>query len=196
MPATLALAGGSLVRFERYQLAATTLGVLAGIMQVFALLAYLSDGHRFYSSVWMPTPLTAVGLLCVVIAIVLRTAMPALRRPRPNLLIMLGCDNIAPLLPFGLYTGIRITDAQLREVRHEPSICRRELTVRSSARSRDSRQPSFRQGDFAEFQRQAEVWLALQQRGNIVLIERKCSNSLIPSCLSASLCQKRLSLNL
>ncbi len=170
-------AGRSPSRFERYQLAATALGVLAGVMQVFALLAYLSDGHRFYSSVWRPTPLTAVGLLCVVIAIVLRTAMPALRRPRPNLLIMLGGDNIAPLLLFGLYTGIRITDAQLREVRHE------QLTVRSSARSRDSRQPSFRQGDFAEFQRQAEVSLALQQRGNIVLIERNMQqlvNTFVP----------------
>jgi hypothetical protein len=113
---------------------------------------------------------------------------------RPNLLIMLGCANIAPLPLFGLYTGIRITDAQLREVRHEPSICRRELTVRSSARSRDSRQPSLRQGDFAEFQRQAEVSLALQQRGNIVPMERNMQQ--LASCLSASLCQKRLSLNL
>jgi len=33
-----------------------------------------------------------------------------------QLQVMLGCAIIAPLLLFGVYTGIRITDAQLREV--------------------------------------------------------------------------------
>jgi hypothetical protein len=32
---------------------------------------------------------------------------------------MLGCAIVAPLLLFGVYTGIRITDAQLRDVRNE-----------------------------------------------------------------------------
>jgi hypothetical protein len=124
VPVALALAGVplALCRFERYQFAVTAPGILAGVMQVFALLAYLGNGHRFYNSVWTPTPIAAVGLLCVAIAIVLRIgAMPALRKPRPlwHLLIALGCAIIAPLLLFGLYTAIRITDAQLREVRNE-----------------------------------------------------------------------------
>jgi PAS domain S-box-containing protein len=185
VPVALALAGGSLAlsRFERYHFATTALGVLVGVMQVFALLAYPSDGHRFYSSVWMPTPLTAVGLLCVAIAIVLRIgATPALRKPRPlwHLLIMLGCAIIAPLLLFGLYTGIRITDAQLRQVRHElMSQARilsagvdREIVSEIARLQALAASPSLHQGDFTEFQRQAEVSLALQQRGNIVLIDR------------------------
>src|SRR5260370_16927921 len=43
--------------------------------------------------------------------------------------------------------------------------------------------PSLRQGDFAEFQRQAEASLALQQRGNIVLIDRNMQqlvNTFVP----------------
>jgi len=124
VPVALALAGASLAvsRFERYHFAAIALAGLAGVMQVFALLAYLSGVHTFYGAVWTPRPATAVGLLCVAIAIVLRIgAMPALRKPRPlwHLLVMLGCAIIAPLLLFGLHTGIRITDAQLRDVRND-----------------------------------------------------------------------------
>ena len=50
VPVALALAGASLAlsRFERYHFAATALGGLAGLMQVFALLAYLSGVHTFY----------------------------------------------------------------------------------------------------------------------------------------------------
>src|SRR5258707_7256039 len=123
VPVALALAGASLAlsRFERYHFAATALGGLAGLMQVFNLFAYLSGVHTFYGSVETPRPLTAVGLLCVVIAIVLRIgAMPALRKPRPlwQLQVMLGCAIISPLLLVGVDTGIRITDAQLREVRN------------------------------------------------------------------------------
>ena len=42
--AALALVGGSLARsrFERYHFAAAALGALAGVIQVFALLVYLS----------------------------------------------------------------------------------------------------------------------------------------------------------
>ncbi len=119
--------------------------------------------------------------------------MPALRKPRPlwHLLIMLGCAIIAPLVLFGLYTGIRITDAQLREVRNELVS---EASILSAGVDRQiigeierlqalAASPSLRQGDFAEFQRQAEASLALQQRGNIVLIDRNMQqlvNTFVP----------------
>ena len=185
VPVALAFAASSLAlsRFERYHFAAAALGCLAGLMQVFALFAYLSGVHTFYGTIGTPRPLTAGGLLCVAIAVVLRIgAMPALRKPRPlwHLLIMLGCAILAPLVLFGVYTGIRITDAQLREVRSE---------LRSEARSLSAdvdreiigeierlqalaASPSLRHGEFAEFQRQAEAALVLRQSGNIMLIDR------------------------
>jgi len=196
VPVALALAGASLAlsRFERYHFAATALGGLAGLMQVFALFAYLSGVHTFYGSVETPRPLTAVGLLCFVIAIVLRIgAMPALRKPRPlwQLQVMLGCAIIAPLLLFGVYTGIRITDAQLREVRN---VLMSEARILSAGVDRViigeierlqalAASPSLRQSDFAEFQRQAEASLALLQSGNIVLIDRNMQqlvNTFVP----------------
>jgi PAS domain S-box-containing protein len=185
VPVALALTGASLAlsRFERYHLAATALGGLAGLMQMFALFAYLSGVHTFYKSVETPRPLTAVGLLCISVAIVLRIgAMPALRRPRPlwHLLIMLGCAIIAPLLLFGVYTGIRITDAQLRDVRNElmgeardlSADVDREIIGEIERLQALAASPSLRRGDFVEFQRQAEASLALRQSGNIVLIDR------------------------
>ena len=196
VPLALVLAGGSLAlsRFERYHFAATALGALAGAIQVFALLAYLSGTYTFYGSIRTPTPLTAVGLLCIAGAIVLRVGtMPGLRKPRPlwELQVMLGCAIIAPLVLFGLYTGIRITDAQLGEVRGELMSEARTLSAgvdrvfigeieRLQALAAS---PSLRQGDFAEFQRQAEASLALQQRGNIVLIDRNMQqlvNTFVP----------------
>jgi len=196
VPLALALVGGSLTlsRFERYHFAAAALGALAGAIQVFALLAYLSGTYTFYGSIRTPTPLTAVGLLCVAGAIVLRVGtMPGLRKPRPlwQLQVMLGCAIIAPLLLFGLYTGIRITDAQLHDVRENLAIEARTLSAgvdrvfigeieRLQALAAS---PSLRQGDFAEFQRQAEASLALQQRGNIVLIDRNMQqlvNTFVP----------------
>src|SRR6266446_5908666 len=196
VPLALVLAGGSLAlsRFERYHFAATALGAVAGATQVFALLAYLSGTYTFYGSIRTPTPLTAVGLLCVAGAIVLRVGtMPGLRKPRPlwELQVMLGCAIIAPLVLFGLYTGIRITDAQLRNVREDLAIETRTLSAgvdrvfigeieRLQALAAS---PSLRQGDFAEFQRQAEASLALQQRGNIVLIDRNMQqlvNTFVP----------------
>jgi hypothetical protein len=196
VPVALALAGASLAlsRFERYHFAATALSGLAGLMQVFNLFAYLSGVHTFYGSVETPRPLTAVGLLCVVIAIVLRIGgMPALRKPRPlwQLQLMLGCAIIAPLLLFGLYTGIRITDAQLREVRNE---LMSEARILSAGVDREiigeierlqvlAASPSLRQGDLAEFRHQAEASLALQQRGNVVLIDRNMQqlvNTFVP----------------
>jgi hypothetical protein len=95
VPVALTLASVSLAlgRFERHHFAATALGGLAGVMQVFALLSHLSGIYRFYGSVGTPAPLTATALLCIAIAIVLRLgAMPALRKPRPlwHLLTLLG----------------------------------------------------------------------------------------------------------
>src|SRR5258706_2976921 len=104
---------------------------------------------------------------------------------------MLGCAIIAPLLLFGLYTGIRITDAQLREVRDE---LMSEARILSAGVDRViigeierlqalAASPSLRQGDLAEFQRQAEASLTLQQRGNIVLINRNMQqlvNTFVP----------------
>src|SRR5712675_1878746 len=196
VPLALVLAGGSLAlsRFERYHFAATALGAVAGTTQVFALLAYLSGTYTFYGSIRTPTPLTAGGLLCVAGAIVLRVGtMPALRKSRPlwQLQVMLGCAIIGPLLLFGVYTGIRITDAQLRNVREDLAIEARTLSAgvdrvfigeieRLQALAAS---PSLRQGDFAGFQRQAEASLALQQRGNIVLIDRNMQqlvNTFVP----------------
>src|SRR5262249_33296748 len=170
------------------------LGALAGVTQVFALLVYLSGTHTFYAAIKTPTPLTAVGLLCVAGPIVLRVGtMPALHKSRPlwQLLVMLGCAIIAPLLLFGVYTGIRITDAELHDVRENLAIEARSLSAgvdrvmigeieRLQALAAS---PSLRQGDLAEFQRQAEASLALQQIGNIVLIDRNMQqlvNTFVP----------------
>src|SRR5258706_16132101 len=107
--------------------------------------------------------------------------MPGLRKPRPlwQLQVMLGCAIIAPLLLFGVYTGIRITDAQLREVWN---VLMSEARILSAGVDRViigeierlqalAASPSLRQGDFAEFQRQAEASLTLLESGNILLID-------------------------
>jgi PAS domain S-box-containing protein len=185
VPVGLALAGGSLAlsRFERCRFAATALGGLVCGMEVFALLAYLSGIHTLYGSLGTPRPATAGGLLCVAVGVIMRIgAMPALRTPRPlwHLLIMLGCAIIAPLLLFGVYTGVRVTDAQLRDIRNElmseahtlSADVDREITGEIKRLQALAASPSLRQGDFAEFQRQAEASLALRQSGNIVLIDR------------------------
>jgi PAS domain S-box-containing protein len=185
VPVGLTLAGSSLAlsRFERYHFAATALGVLVGAMELFGLLAYLSGIHTLYGSLATPRPATAGGLLCVAVGVILRIgAMPALRKPRPlwHLLIMLGCAIIAPLLLFGVYTGFRITDAQLRDVRNNLISEARTLSAdvdrevageikRLRALAASS---SLHQGDFAEFQRQAESSLASRQGGNITLVDR------------------------
>src|SRR5712672_319585 len=185
VPVGLALAGSSLAlsRFERYRFAATALGGLVCGMEVFGLLAYLSGIHTLYGSLGTPRPATAGGLLCAAIGVILRIgAMPALRTPRPlwHLLIMLGCAIIAPLLLFGVYTGVRVTDAQLRGIQNElmseahtlSADVDREITGEIKRLQALAASPSLRQGDFAEFQRQAEASLALRQSGNIVLIDR------------------------
>jgi PAS domain S-box-containing protein len=185
VPVALALGGISLAlsRFERYHFAATVLAVsAAGVMQVFALLQYLSGARTIYGSLGTPTPLTVVGLLCVIIGIILRiVAMPALRRPRPlwHLLIMLGCAIIAPPLMSGVITGTRITDTQLREVHKElmsearivSANVDREIIGEIERLQALAASASLGQGDFAEFQRQAEASLAWRQSGYIVLID-------------------------
>jgi hypothetical protein len=148
MPLALLVAAASLwlSRFERHRFAATALGGIVGVIAMFALLDYLAGSRKLFGVVAVPTLLTAINLLCVAAAIVLRIGItPALRKPRPlwHLLIMLGCAIIAPLLLFGLYTGIRITDLQLRQVRHELMSQARILSAGVdrglSARSRDCR---------------------------------------------------------
>jgi PAS domain S-box-containing protein len=187
MPLAIALAGGALAvsRFEGHHFTAATLAGLAGVMAVFALLTYPTGIHTLYgpASVRPPALPSAVGMLCVASGIVLRIgAMPALRKPRPlwQLQIILGCAIVAPLLVFGAYAGFRIADAQLR-------LAREDLMIEARALSADvdreiigeieklqalAASPSLRQGDFAEFQRQAEGSLALRQSGNIMLIDR------------------------
>src|SRR5215471_6409968 len=182
----LALASGSLVlsRFERHRLAATTLGGLAGATAVFVLLGYLIGIDTLYGSASASSPAlpTFVGLLCVAGAIVLRIGtMPVLRKSRPlwHLLVMLGCAIVAPLLLFGAYAGFRVADARLRDVQENLAIEARTLSAnvdREIIGEMERLQalaasPSLRQGDFAEFQRQAEAALGLPQSGNIVLID-------------------------
>jgi PAS domain S-box-containing protein len=187
--ATLAfgLAGGSLAlsRFERHRFAATMLGGIAGVIAVFALLGYLTGIDTLYGSASVSSPPlpTAVGLLCVAGGIIFRIGgMPALRRPRPlwHLLVMLGCAIIAPLLLFGAYAEVTIADARLDQVRkdlmHEARTLSadidREIIGEIERLQALAASPSLRQGDFAEFQHQAEASLAMRQSGNIMLVDR------------------------
>jgi PAS domain S-box-containing protein len=98
-----------------------------------------------------------------------------------HLLIMLGCAIIAPPLMNGVITGTRITDAQLREV-HKELMSDYEARIVSANVDREiigeierlqalAASASLRQGDFAEFQRQAEASLAWRRSGYIVLID-------------------------
>src|SRR5206468_4732543 len=125
----------------------------------------------------------AFGLFCVAGGILLRIGtMPALRKPRPlwHLQVMLGCAIIAPLLLFGLNVAVSVADTQLGQVRND---LMSEARILSAGVDREivgeierlqalAASPSLRQGDFAEFQRQAEASLALRPSGNIVLIDR------------------------
>ena len=181
------LAAGALAlsRFERHHLAATVLASIAGGITAFALLGYLTGVNTLYGSASLKSPSlpAAVGLLCVAVGIILRIGtMPELRRSRPlwHLLVMLGCSIVAPLLLFGAYAGFRIADAQFDQVRDD---LLSEARILSSGVDQEiigeierlqalAVSPSLRQGDFAEFQRQAEASLALRQTGDIVLIDR------------------------
>jgi PAS domain S-box-containing protein len=185
MPLAIALAAGSLAlsRFEGHHFTATVLAGLAGGMAVFALLTYLTGIHTLYSAATPPALPTAVGLLWIAGGIVLRIGtMPGLRKPRSvwHLLVMLGSSIIAPLLLFGLYAGARIAAAELEQIRRElmsesrslSAEVDREIVGEVEKLQALAASPSLRQGDFAEFQHQAEASLAMRQSGNIMLIDR------------------------
>jgi hypothetical protein len=179
----LAASALALSRFERHDFVAIMLCGLAGAMAVFALLAYLTGIESLHGTIRSPGLPTAVGLLCVVAGIILRIGtIPALRKSRPlrQLLIVFACAIIVPLLLLAVFTGFRITDAQLDQARKDLMNEARTLSaevdheingeierLRALAAS-----PSLREGDFAEFQRQAEAPLALRQSGNLMLIDR------------------------
>src|SRR5258708_39486869 len=93
---------------------------------------------------------------------------------------MLGCAIIAPLLLFGLNVAVSVADTQLGQVRND---LMSEARILSAGVDRNiigeieklqalAASPSLRQGDLAEFQRQAEASLGLRPRGNIMLIAR------------------------
>jgi PAS domain S-box-containing protein len=185
VPVAVILVGISLAlsRFERYHFAATALAGLAGAMQLYALLNYLSGIRSLYGPIGTPTPLTVIGLFCVVSSIILRIgATPVLRKERPlwHLQIMFGCAIITPLLLSGVHTGLRITDAQLREGQNELMSEARTVSAdvdREIIGGIESLQalavsPSLRQGGLAAFQRQAEALLAFRHGGDIMLIDR------------------------
>jgi hypothetical protein len=175
----------ALSRFERHRFAATVLASIVGGITAFALLGYLSGVDTLYGSASVNSPSlpATVGLLCVTVGIILRIGtMPMLRRSRPlwHLLVMLGCSIVAPLLLFGVCVEFRIAEAELDDVREDLTIEARTLSASVDEEIVGEIQrlqalaasPSLRQGDFAEFQRQAEASLRLRQSGNIVLIDR------------------------
>jgi PAS domain S-box-containing protein len=185
MPLAIALAGASLAlsRFEGHHFGATALGGLAGVMATFALLAHLTGIHIRYGSLKPPALPTAIGVLCVASAIVLQIGTtPALRKPQPlwHLLVMLGCAIVAPILLFGAYAGARVTDEHLRLVRNElvseartmSAEVEHEIIGEIERLQALAASPSLREGDFAEFQRQAEASLAFRQSGNMILVDR------------------------
>jgi PAS domain S-box-containing protein len=188
MAVSLGLAGVALAlsRLEEHHFAATALGGLAGIGAVFALLnIYLTglDPLSASTSIEPPALPTVVGELCIAVAIILRIGtMPVLRKPRPlwHLQIVLGSAIIAPLLLFGTYAGLSIAGVQVRralndlvsEARTLSAAVDREIIGEIERLQALAASPSLRQGDFAEFQRQAEASLTLRQSGNIMLIDR------------------------
>jgi hypothetical protein len=181
------VAGGSLAlsRFGRHRVASTLLAGVVGAVVVFALLGYLTGVDTLYGSVSVNSPPlpTAVGLLCVAGGMIFRIGtVPVFHKRRPlwQLLVVLGGAIVAPLLLFGAYAGIRIADAQLRQVREDLTIDARALSANVDREivgeierlQALAASPSLRQGDFAEFQRQAEASLILRQSGNILLVDR------------------------
>jgi PAS domain S-box-containing protein len=152
---------------------------------VFVLLGFLTGIDTLYgaASIRPPALPTAVSLLFIVAGIIVGIgAMPTLRKPRPSwhLALMLGCAIIMPLLLFGVYTGFSIGDAQFDEARKQlgneartlSAEVDREIIGEIGRLQALAASPSLRQGDFAAFQRQAEASLALDQGGDIVLVDR------------------------
>ncbi len=199
MAVSLGLGGVALAlsRLEGHHFAATALGGLTGIGAVFALLnIYLTglDPLSASTSIEPPALPTVVGQLCIAGGIILRIGtMPVLRKPRPlwHLQIVLGCAIIAPLLLFGTYAGLSIAGVQVRralndlmsEARTLSAAVDREIIGETERLQALAASPSLRQGDFAEFQRQAEASLTLRQSGNIMLIDsdmRQVVNTSLP----------------
>jgi PAS domain S-box-containing protein len=185
MPLATALVASALAfsRFERHHFLANMLGGLAGVIAVFALLTNLTGIDTLRGTVKSPGLPTAAGLLCVVVGTVLRIGtMPTLHKSRPlsHLLIVLACAIIAPLLLLAVYTGFRITDAQLDQARKDlmneahtlSAEVDHEIGSEIERLQALATSPSLRRGDFAEFQRQAEAPLASGQNGNIMLLDR------------------------
>jgi PAS domain S-box-containing protein len=196
MPVAMALVGSALLlgRFEKQHFAAIILAGFGGAISAFALLSYLTGFPPLSGPVQVPPLPSVVGLLCVAAGIILRIGtMPALQTPRPlwHLLITVACAIIAPLLLLAVYTGFRIADAQLDQVHkdlmNEAHTLSAEVDLEIIGEIKQlqalATSPSLRQGDFGTFQRQAEASLALQQRGNIVLIDRNMQqivNTFVP----------------
>jgi PAS domain S-box-containing protein len=183
----LALAGGSLAlnRFEGHHFASIVLGILAGVIGAYGLLGYLLGIHTLHgaASARPPALPTAVGLLCIGGAILLRLrTMPSTGKPRPlwHLLVMLGCAIIAPLLLFGFNVSVSVADTQFGQVRNNLTTKARTLSAEVDREiigeierlQALAASPSLRQGDFAEFQRQAEASPALRHGGKIALFDR------------------------
>jgi PAS domain S-box-containing protein len=201
MPFSLAPIGAALAlsRFEKYHFAAILLAGLGGIVAAFGLLAYVVGIPVFFGAVQTPPLPSLVGHLCVAVGIILRIGtMSALQRPRPlwRLLVMLACAIITPLLLLAAYTGFRITDAQLDQVRKDLTNEARtlsaevdhEISVEIERLQALAAAPALRRGDFAAFRRQAQAIAALRQRGNIVLIDsnmRQLVNTSAPPAKTA-----------
>jgi PAS domain S-box-containing protein len=182
----LALAGASLVLscFERHRFVATGLACLAGAYAAFVLLSYLTGITTLFgpASVGLPALPTAAALLCFASGIISRIAItPVLVRPQPlsYLQILLGCTIVAPLLLFGVYAGIQVTDAKLNQVRQDltrqahtlSAEVDREVTGEIKRLQVLASSPSLSQGDFAAFQHQAEASLAGNRSGRIMLLD-------------------------
>ena len=162
MPFSTAPTGAALAlsRFEKYHFAAILLAGLGGVMAAFGLLIYVAGIPVFFGAVQTPPLPSLVGHLCVATGIILQIGtMAARQKPRPlwQLLVMLASAIIIPLLLLAAYTGFRITDAQLDQVRkdlmneartlsaevdHEISGEIERLQALAAA-------PSLRRGDFA-----------------------------------------------
>jgi PAS domain S-box-containing protein len=197
MALALGLAGASLAlsRLEGYHFAATALGSLTGMGAVYALLnIYLTGLDPRSGSIESPALPTIMGQLCIAAGIILQIGTtPGLSRPRPlwHLHIVLGCAIITPLLLFGAYAGLSIAAAQVRQVRENLTTeagtlsanVDREIIGEIERLQALAASLSLRQGDFAEFQRQAEASLGFPQSGNIVLIDpnmRQLVNTRVP----------------
>jgi PAS domain S-box-containing protein len=185
MPFAMGPIAGALAlsRFEKYHFAAILLAGLGALLPAFGLLTYLAGIPALSGAVQLPPLPSLVGHLCVAAGIILRSGTTAaLQKPRPlwQLLVILAWAIITPLLLLAAYTGFRITDAQLDQVRKDLTNEARTLSAEvDHAISGEierlqalAASPLLRQGDFAAFHRQAEASLGVRRSGNIMLVDR------------------------